>query len=93
MLDFILYVLHNRYLSDPDATVNINQRARQVMAKIIMRTSVMPRSLFLNGIVIPTDSENTGRGGFGHIFKGELWGVSIALKAVHKIHCNIVSCS
>ena len=43
---------------------------------------------------MPTEYDYIGRGGFGHIFKGELQGVTVALKILFKVdNINLVSWS
>ncbi len=88
ILDFMLYVLHNRYLSDPDGIEDTNRRARRLMTKVIANARVMPRSLFLTGVTVSIDRENADN---GPVFKGELRGAPISLRVVHKTRDDIVS--
>lgn len=88
ILDFMLYVLHNRYLSDPDGIVDTNRRARRLMNKVISKARVMPRSLFLTGVTVSIDRETAGS---GPVFKGEMRGAPIALRVAHKTRNDIVS--
>ncbi len=88
ILDFMLYVLHNRYLSDPDGIEDTNRRARRLMTRVITNARVMPRSLFLTGVTVSIDRENADN---GPVFKGELRGAPISLRVVHKTRDDIVS--
>ena len=90
ILEFILFVLRNRYFSNPDPNVDTNRRARRLMSKIISKSPVMPRSLFLTGITMPSDRNLIGGGGFGLVFKGEYEGKAIALKVLYKTRNNVV---
>jgi hypothetical protein len=90
MLELMLFVLRNRYLSNPDTSVDTNRRARRLMSKIISRSPVLPRSLFLTGgLTMPGDRDLIGGGGFGLVFKGEHEGKAVALKVLYKT-CNDV---
>ncbi|KAF8339478.1 kinase-like domain-containing protein, partial [Amanita rubescens] len=89
ILDFMLYVLHNHYLSDPDGIMDTNRRARGLMTKVVMNARVMPKSLFLTGVTVSIDRENADNGESGPVFKGELRGAPIALRVVHKTRNDI----
>ena len=90
VLEFILFVLRNRYFSNLDHNVDTNRRARRLMSKIISKSPVMPRSLFLTGLTMPSDRDLIGGGGFGLVFKGEHEGKALALKVLYKTHNNNV---
>ena len=90
MLEFILFVLRNHYFSNPDHNVDTNRRARRLMSKIISKSPVIPRSLFLTGLTMPSDRNLIGGGGFGLVFKGEHEGKAIALKVLYKTRNNVV---
>jgi hypothetical protein len=90
LLDFMLHLLRNRGLSSPDATMDINQRARRLMFKIISKMPIMPSSLFVTGVSIPANREYIGGGGFGQILKGELKGDAVALKVLYKADNDVV---
>ena len=92
MLEFILYVLRNRYFSSRDTNVDTNRRARRLMSKIISRSPALPRSLFLTGLAMPGDRDLIGGGGFGLVFKGEHEGKAVALKVLYKTRKNAVRC-
>ena len=62
------------------------------MIKVITKTPVIPESLIVTGIRMPAEHAYIARGGFGHVFKGELWGKAVALKVLHKADNKIVSC-
>ncbi|KAF8351953.1 WD40-repeat-containing domain protein [Amanita rubescens] len=92
LLDLMLRSLHERYLSSPDATIDVNQRARRLMIKIISKMPVMPNSLFVTGVIMPAHREYIGGGGFGHILKGELRGKAVALKVLYKTDHDVAFC-
>ena len=91
ILDLMLYLLRNGHLSNFDAKLDTNSRARRLMMKIITKTPVMPRSLFVTEVSMKSNREYIGGGGFGHVFKGKLGGEAVALKVLYKTHDNIVS--
>ena len=90
MLEFILFVLCNHYFSNPDTNVDTNRRARQLMSKIVSKSPVMPRSIFLTGLTIPSNHTLIGGGGFGLVFKGEHEGKAVAQKVLYNTHHNVV---
>ena len=90
MLDFILFVLRNRYFSDPDPNVETNRRARRLMSKIISKSPVIPRSLFLTGLTIPSNRDFVGGGVFGLVYKSEYEGKVVALKGLYKTRNHVV---
>ena len=90
MLEFILFVLCNHYFSSPDTNVDTNRRARQLMSKIVSKSPVMPRSIFLTGLTIPSNPTLIGGGGFGLTFMGKHAGKVVALKVLYNTHHNVV---
>ncbi|KAF8339493.1 hypothetical protein F5887DRAFT_460000 [Amanita rubescens] len=63
------------------------------MSKIISRSPVLPRSLFLTGgLTMPGDRDLIGKGTFGLVFKGEHAGKAVALKALYKTRKNVDVC-
>ena len=94
ILDLILQVLRDHHSGQNlDETVDIKRRGRRFMLKVITKTPVLPESLIVTGIRIPAQHDYIGRGGFGHVFKGELRGDTVALKVLYKVDNNVVSCS
>lgn len=89
VLDFVLCLLCDGHLPNSDA----NWRARRLMFKVMTKTPVMPRSLFVTEVKVKVDRDYIAGGGFGLVFKGELLGKFVALKVLYKTHNNIVSCS
>ena len=63
------------------------------MLKVIQNIPVLPESLNVTGIRIPTPHDYIGHGGFGHIVKGELRGDAVALKVLYNVDNKVVSCS
>ena len=90
LLDFMLHLLCERRLSNPTSAMNINLRARRLMLKVTTRTPAIPRSLIVTEVSIKSEHSLIGSGGFGRVFKGELGGAPVALKALYKTHNNIV---
>ncbi|KAF8330526.1 kinase-like domain-containing protein [Amanita rubescens] len=45
----------------------------------------MPRSLLLPEVMMKTDSQEIGRGGFAFVLKGEMQGRPVALKVLHRV--------
>jgi hypothetical protein len=91
LLDFMLHLaLHDR-LTNLSGTVDIKRRARQFMLKVITKSPVIPESLIVSGIRMPAEHDYIGRGGFGHVVKGELRGNAVALKVLYKADNDVVS--
>jgi hypothetical protein len=55
------------------------------MFKLISKTSVLPRSLFVNDINI---LETIGIGGFGRVLKGEHENKQVALKVLYQVQVS-----
>jgi hypothetical protein len=92
LLDFMLYLLRNRCLSNPpDTSIDIKKRARRLMFKIISNMPVVPPSLMVTQVRMPAERDYIGSGGFGRIFKGELQGNTVALKVLYRSGNNVVS--
>lgn len=91
LLEFMLFVIRNHYFSNLDTDVGLNRRARELMSKIISKWPLMPRSLFLTGVTIPSDRDLSGGGGLGLDFKGEHEGKVVALKLLYNTRNLLVS--
>ncbi|KAF8702215.1 hypothetical protein AX14_014460 [Amanita brunnescens Koide BX004] len=93
LLDFMLYLLRNGYLSNLGAQLEANRRARRLMLKVVSETPVIPKSLFITGVTVNVDVSCIAAGGFGLVFKGELQGKLVALKILHKFsHKSVDFC-
>ena len=93
LLDFIIHLLHDdNHVINLNGFVDVNQRARRFMLKVITKTPVIPESLIMTGIRT-AEHDHIARGGFGHVFKGTLRGESVALKVLYKPDSNVVSYS
>jgi hypothetical protein len=91
MLDFILCMVSNGHLSNPNATSSdTNWRARRLMMKVITKTPVIPISLIVTGVTMPAERDYIGGGGYGHVYKGELGGRTVALKVLYKANNSVV---
>ena len=94
MLDFMLYLVCNDHLSNPNAILSdANWRARRLMIKIVTKTPVIPTSLIVAGVTMPAERDYIGSGGYGHVYKGELGGKTVALKVLHKANNSVVGLS
>jgi len=90
LLDFMLHLLRNHHLLNQDPTgVNIDQRARRFMMKVISKIPVVPPSLIVTGVLVKR--EVIGGGGYGLVFMGKLKGAAVALKVLYKTVDNVVS--
>ena len=89
LLEFTLHILRHHCLPYQDhATMDISQRARRLMLKIISKTPVVPRSFIVTGVNLPDKRDYIGRGGYGSVFKGEFLGTVVALKELYKNDVN-----
>jgi len=52
---------------------------------------VIPQSLVVTGVSMPSERDYIGGGGFGRVFGGELQGRAVALKVLYKPNNNVVS--
>ena len=89
MLEYILFVLRNRYFSGSNSNLDTNWRARRLMSKIISKSRVMPGSLFLTGLTMLGGHDLIG-GPFGLVYNGEYEGKTVALKVLNKTRNNVV---
>jgi len=88
----MLHLLRDHRLLNQDPTgINIDQRARRFMVKVISNIPVIPPSLIVTGVDMPVERHYIGAGGFGRVFRGELRGAPIVLKVLYKTGNNIVS--
>ncbi|KAF8329633.1 kinase-like domain-containing protein [Amanita rubescens] len=93
LLDLMLQLLCDRHLSaSPATTLDMNGRARRLILKIIARTPVIPQSLVVTGVSMPSERDYIGGGGFGRVFGGELQGRAVALKVLYKPNNNVAFC-
>ena len=92
LLDFILHLLHDPRLMTLNGTMDIKRRGRRFIMKVITKTPVIPESLIVTRIRT-AEHDHVGRGGFGHVFMGELQGNAVALKVLYKADNNVVSSS
>ena len=60
------------------------------MMKVITKTPVIPTSLIVTGITMPAERDYIGGGGYGHVYKGELGGTTVALKVLYKANNSVV---
>ena len=88
LLEFTLHILRHHCLSYQDATMDISQRARRLMLKIVSKTPVVPRSFIVTGVSLPDKRDYIGFGGYGNVFKGEFRGTVVALKELYKNDVN-----
>ncbi|KAF8730338.1 hypothetical protein AX14_005639 [Amanita brunnescens Koide BX004] len=91
LLDFILHLLHDPRLMTLNGTMDIKRRGRRFIMKVITKTPVIPESLIVTGIKT-AEHDHVGRGGFGHVFMGELQGNAVALKVLYKADNNVAFC-
>ncbi|KAF8324806.1 kinase-like domain-containing protein [Amanita rubescens] len=92
LLDFILYLLRNRLLSSPDASIDFNRRARRLLFRMISTNPVIPRSLIITEVKVLVEPGYIQDSGFGRVFKGELRGEIVALKALYPTGDNVAFC-
>ncbi|KAF8733241.1 hypothetical protein AX14_004022 [Amanita brunnescens Koide BX004] len=83
-LDFIIYLLDNNFLLKKGAN-EINRKARRFALKLLKRKPIMLRSLLLPEVMMKTDNQEIGRGGFAFVLKGEMQGRPVALKVLHSV--------
>ena len=94
LLDFMLHLLHDHRLLNQDPTgVNIDQRARRFMIKVISKTPVIPPSLIVTGVGVPLKRDYIAYGAFASVFKGEWRESSVALTVLHKPDTEVLSTS
>ncbi|KAF8338652.1 kinase-like domain-containing protein [Amanita rubescens] len=79
LLDFMLYLLRDHRLLNQDRTVNIDQRARRFMIKVISKMPVIPPSLIVTGVRMPFKRNFFAIGALARVFKGELRGSTVGL--------------
>lgn len=94
LLDFMLLLLREHHLVNQDPTVNIDQRARRFMTKVISKIPVIPPSLIMTGVRTQVNCKYIISGGFGRVFRGELTpegAGAVALKVSYKSDNDIVS--
>ena len=88
LLDFMLYVIRNHSLPDPEESLKTKRRARKMMSEIVKKVPVIPNSLVLAGITLPAE-----RSGAGSVVKGGLHGSPVTVKVLSRTHDNdIVQC-
>ena len=80
-------LLENDYLSSLNtAVLDLRNKARRLMFKIVSEKSAMPRSLVISGVKV---GSNHSGGGFADVMKGELQGRPVALKLLRKVRHNV----
>lgn len=90
----VAQLLDNNFLLKNGAN-EINRKARRFALKLLKRKPIMLRSLLLPEVMMKTDNQEIGRGGFAFVLKGEMQGRPVALKVLHSVrhtdvrsHCN-----
>ncbi|KAF8351893.1 kinase-like domain-containing protein, partial [Amanita rubescens] len=63
------------------------RKARRLMCKLLAKTPVIPKSIFMTGVNARMCSlaSRIGIGGFGCVFEGEYQGTRVALKVLYKV--------
>ena len=92
-LDFILHLLRDRRLTSQGAITDFDRRARRLMIKIISTNPVIPQSLIVTEVKVPSKRDYIGGGAYGGVCKGELQGKIVALKVLYRANDNVVSLS
>ena len=55
------------------------------MCKLMAKTPVIPKSIFMTGVDAKMSSSRIGMGGFGCVFEGEHQDKRVALKVLYKV--------
>ena len=55
------------------------------MCKLMAKTPVIPKSIFMTGVDTKMSPSRIGMGGFGCVFEGEHQGKRVALKVLYKV--------
>ncbi|KAF8339466.1 kinase-like domain-containing protein [Amanita rubescens] len=92
LLDFILDLLNHRASIQDATTADITRRARRFILKVISRMPIVPPSLIVTGVTIPSERDYIGGGGFGRVFKGKRRGKAVALKVLYKCDNQVAFC-
>lgn len=91
LMDLLLHLLRDHFLSNSDPTIDINGRARRLMFKLNSKIPVIPPSLIVKGVNMPAERNYIGSGGFGRVFEGKLREEVVALKVLYKSDNDVVS--
>ena len=91
-LDFLLHVcsvfsVHTisrttGSLQDENFAQDAKRKARKLMIKLVSKTNVLPRHLFIADVEIEPPAIAVG--GFGRVFKGKYGGQLVALKMLYQ---------
>ncbi|KAF8631112.1 hypothetical protein AX17_005157 [Amanita inopinata Kibby_2008] len=89
LIEFLTHLLHNNLLKDigPDA----NRKARRIMLKLLAKTAITPKSLYLSNVTMES-FETFASGGFANVFVGDYNGSRVALKWLRNVQRNVDFC-
>jgi predicted Ser/Thr protein kinase len=63
------------------------------MFKLLAKTPVTPKSLFITDVTAKMNLDYVGMGGFGYVFEGEYKGSQVALKVLYRVrHRDVSTC-